>query len=180
MAIEFYPYQAAEALIEESDIEPDEAYNERDGLVRAQLTAISTASAVLGTQTFTTSDGKTETTTLKKNVYKTIHRLHASANKKNIDFAANVKNTVYNTVQFAIMEKVEAIPTKQKQETVIRWTPSQAEEADPFHALNYGKTMTLDAALKKGLGTRYGCQCGMIILNAPEEVEQAIEDLPKL
>lgn len=43
-----------------------------------------------------------------------------------------------------------------------RWLPSSAEDPDPEHQLNYGKTFTVgDGEMP---GERYGCQCGMEIL----------------
>lgn len=42
------------------------------------------------------------------------------------------------------------------------WLPSDAEEADPEHQLNYGKTFQIgDGEMP---GDRIGCQCGMEIL----------------
>lgn len=48
-----------------------------------------------------------------------------------------------------------------RRQTKLIWLPSSSENADPFHALNYGKEMTLKSALKKGLGHSYGCKCGI-------------------
>lgn len=175
--INFYPADVARNLIDETDIDEDELYNDRDGVTRAQLTLLSGASRKLGT--ITNPDGKT--TTLKENVYKTIHRLHASANKKNIDFAANVKNTMYNTIQFEVMNQLEQQTTPaDRKTTMIKWLPSTANEQDPFHALNYGKTMSMQSALDKGLGTRYGCQCGMAILSPSGDIEKFLEKSEKL
>lgn len=42
------------------------------------------------------------------------------------------------------------------------WTPSDADEPDPEHQLNYGKTFQIgDGEMP---GDRYGCRCGMDIL----------------
>ncbi len=42
------------------------------------------------------------------------------------------------------------------------WLPSDAEEADPEHQLNYGKTFQVgDGEMP---GDRFGCRCGMEIL----------------
>lgn len=177
MANDFYPYRVAESVIEESGIVFDEVYNDRDGVKREQLTVLSAASNALGT----VESSKGGNTTLKKNVYTTIHRLHASANRKNIDFAANIKNTMYNTVQFEVMNKLDDETTeKQRKDTIIKWLPSTANEQDPFHALNYGKTMSMQEALDKGLGTRYGCQCGMQIVSSPDEVDETIDNLNEI
>ena len=43
-----------------------------------------------------------------------------------------------------------------------RWLPSDAEEPDPEHQLNYGKVFQVgDGEMP---GDRYGCRCGMEIL----------------
>lgn len=41
------------------------------------------------------------------------------------------------------------------------WLPSTANEPDPLHQLNYGKTFQLGVG--EAPGDRYGCQCGMEI-----------------
>lgn len=53
------------------------------------------------------------------------------------------------------------------------WLPSSANEADPLHQLNYGKTFTLGEGDDNGEdpGDRYGCQCGMRILTDDEELD---------
>jgi len=42
------------------------------------------------------------------------------------------------------------------------WLPSDAEEPDPEHQLNYGKIFTVGVGEMPG--DRYGCRCGMNIL----------------
>ena len=42
------------------------------------------------------------------------------------------------------------------------WTPSDAEEPDPEHQLNYGKVFIIGEGEMPG--DRYGCRCGMNIL----------------
>lgn len=159
-----YPHNEAEKALEASPVNPDDVYNDRDGITRAQLTAINALPYA--------SD------TIKKNTYLTIHRLHASANKANVDFAANVKNTMVGSISSAFMQAVdENLSENQKKTTMIKWLPSSANEPDPFHALNYGKTMSLDQAIKKGLGQRYGCQCGMEILNGSKKTQENLDNL---
>lgn len=176
MSFVFSPAQVAENIIKETGIDENAVYNDRDGVTRAQLTLLSKASKTIGKVEYTNKDGKKQSSTLKDNIYKTIHRLHGSANSKNIDFAANVKNTMYNTVQFEVMNQLKAeIPEQEREETMIKWLPSTADEQDPFHALNYGKTMTMKAALDKGLGTRFGCQCGMRIIKSSKETETTLK-----
>lgn len=42
------------------------------------------------------------------------------------------------------------------------WLPSDADEPDPEHQLNYGKVFTIGVGEMPG--DRYGCRCGMEIL----------------
>jgi hypothetical protein len=42
------------------------------------------------------------------------------------------------------------------------WLPSDADEPDPEHQLNYGKTFQIGVGEMPG--ERYGCKCGMNIL----------------
>lgn len=49
------------------------------------------------------------------------------------------------------------------------WLPSDADEPDPEHQLNYGKTFTIgDGEMP---GERYGCRCGMEILVKQTELD---------
>ncbi len=43
-----------------------------------------------------------------------------------------------------------------------RWLPSDADEPDPEHQLNYGETFQIGVGEMPG--ERYGCRCGMEIL----------------
>ena len=48
------------------------------------------------------------------------------------------------------------------------WLPSDAEEPDPEHQLNYGKTFTIGEGEMPN--DRYGCRCGMEILVKESEL----------
>jgi hypothetical protein len=50
------------------------------------------------------------------------------------------------------------------------WLPSDAENPDPFHQLNYGKKFKIGRGEMPG--DRYGCRCGMEVL-----VEETILDV---
>ncbi len=65
---------------------------------------------------------------------------------------------VQNEVVFQVSEEIK---TKYEGE-FYTWLPSDAEEPDPEHQLNYG----LEFQIGKGEqpGDRYGCRCGMEIL----------------
>lgn len=144
--MKIYPHELAAQYLAAIGVSYDAIYNDDDGIKRAQLNILS---------------GAFFYRELKKNAYKTIHRLHASANRKNLDFAANLKNTLEGTVSAGLMETLDSsIPVAEQKKIMGTWLPSSADEQDPFHALNYGKTMSLYEARKRGLGTRWGCQCG--------------------
>lgn len=149
--MKFYPAELASRYLALIGVNYESIYNDDNGMTRAQLSILS------GARFFKD---------IKGNAYKTIHRLHASANRKNIDFGANLKNTLEGTVSAGIMEKLDdTLTAAEQKKIIIKWLPSSADEQDPFHALNYGKTMTLYDARKKGLGTRYGCQCGFEVVS---------------
>lgn len=144
--MKIFPHELAAQYLAFIGVNYAKIYNDENGMTRAQLNILS------GAKFFKD---------IKGNAYKTIHRLHASANRKNIDFGANLKNTLEGTVSAGIMEAIDNnIPESEQKKIIGTWLPSSADEQDPFHALNYGKTMSLYDARKKGLGTRWGCQCG--------------------
>ena len=65
---------------------------------------------------------------------------------------------VQNEVVFQVHELI-----KQKYEgEKYEWLPSDADEPDPEHQLNYGKIFTVGVGEMPG--ERYGCKCGMNIL----------------
>ena len=49
------------------------------------------------------------------------------------------------------------------------WLPSDADEPDPEHQLNYGKVFTVGEGEMPG--DRYGCRCGMEILVKESKLE---------
>lgn len=65
-----------------------------------------------------------------------------------------VQNEIVFQVSDAIKERYHG--------ELFEWVPSSAEEPDPEHQLNYGKTFRIgDGEMP---GERPGCQCGMNIL----------------
>ena len=65
-------------------------------------------------------------------------------------------------VQNAVIYQVATeIKTQYKGEQ-YEWLPSDAEEPDPEHQLNYGKIFVVGE--QEDPGERYGCRCGMRIL----------------
>ncbi|WKV32901.1 hypothetical protein MAC3UK_0014 [Bdellovibrio phage MAC3UK] len=88
--------------------------------------------------------------------------------------AALVKNPkqliqrVQNSLIFQISEKIKEKYRGEKYE----WLPSDAEEPDPEHQLNYGKIFIVGERDYEGreFGTN-GCKCGMRILTKDEDLE---------
>lgn len=67
-------------------------------------------------------------------------------------------NRVQNEV---VLQIAGEIKEKYRGET-YKWLPSDAEEPDPEHQLNYGKVFVIgDGEMP---GDRFGCRCGMEIL----------------
>lgn len=70
-----------------------------------------------------------------------------------------------NEVLFQVSELIKENYTGEQYE----WLPSDAEEPDPEHQLNYGKIFTVgDGEMP---GERYGCRCGMNILVKQTQLE---------
>lgn len=65
---------------------------------------------------------------------------------------------IQNNAVYEIAQGIKENYTGEKYE----WLPSDAEEPDPEHQLNYGKIFTIGEGEMPG--DRYGCKCGMNIL----------------
>jgi hypothetical protein len=65
---------------------------------------------------------------------------------------------VQNEIVFQISKEIKY----QYQGEKYRWLPSDADEPDPEHQLNYGKTFVVGEGEMPG--ERIGCKCGMEIL----------------
>lgn len=78
-----------------------------------------------------------------------------------IDSPKQLVQRVQNEVLFQVKEEIK---TKYAGE-MARWLPSDAEEPDPEHQLNYGKTYVVGEGINgEEPGDRYGCRCGVEIL----------------
>lgn len=67
-----------------------------------------------------------------------------------------------------VLQVTERIGEKYAGEFYI-WLPSDADEPDPEHQLNYGKTFRVGEGEMPG--ERYGCRCGMEILVDEKQLE---------
>lgn len=65
---------------------------------------------------------------------------------------------VQNEVVFQVSQEIKS----QYQGERYEWLPSDADEPDPEHQLNYGKIFVVGEGEMPG--ERYGCKCGMRIL----------------
>ena len=75
-----------------------------------------------------------------------------------LDDPAQLIQRVQNEVVFQVVGEIK----DQYSGEFYIWTPSDADEPDPEHQLNYGKKFQIgDGEMP---GDRYGCRCGMDIL----------------
>lgn len=74
---------------------------------------------------------------------------------------ANPKQLIQRVRNSVLWQITQGIKEKYKGEK-YRWLPSEANEPDPEHQLNYGKTFIVGQGEMPG--DRPGCQCGIEIL----------------
>lgn len=72
------------------------------------------------------------------------------------------KKLMVHRVQSAIVSQISDEIADKYQGEFFKWLPSDADEPDPEHQLNYGKTFQFGDGEKPG--DRFGCRCGMDIL----------------
>lgn len=151
--MDIYPDEIARKWLDRQGIDWEALANGRGGLAAAQLKVLRDAARFFGVPE------------LVKNARATIARveqsqvLQATRSRKEgrAIYARNLYNTVVGTLSTAITEQYMEAAGDGK---LLKWLPSDAEEIDPHHALNYGKVMKVETAKAKELGTRYGCKCG--------------------
>lgn len=72
---------------------------------------------------------------------------------------------VQNEVVYQVTQEIRSTYAGERYE----WTPSDAEEPDPEHQLNYGKIFVIGEGEQPG--DRIGCRCGMNILVNETQLE---------
>ena len=72
---------------------------------------------------------------------------------------------VQNEIVFQVSQEIRSSYEGEKYE----WLPSDADEPDPEHQLNYGKVFVVGEGEMPG--ERIGCRCGMRILTNETELE---------
>lgn len=81
---------------------------------------------------------------------------------KAFDEAVNDNKLLINRVQNTVVNEVAKEIKDQYRGEYYTWLPSDANEPDPVHQLNYGKRFQIGKGEMPG--DRYGCRCGMAIL----------------
>lgn len=76
--------------------------------------------------------------------------------------ALSGKKQLIQRVQNAAVSEIAGEIKEQYRGEFYEWLPSDAEEPDPEHQLNYGKVFQIGVGEMPG--DRYGCKCGMNIL----------------
>lgn len=155
-----YPYTMAGNLLDWFGIDFERIYNEQGGMQREQLKLINKYSILMDA---------------KSNAYMTIKRLEKSKNKSNLDFAANIKNTMTGTLSSEIVQTLSK--SEHADEMIIEWQPSSSKHERRTHALHYGKRMTIKQAEKLGLGVEYNCQCGMKFVSGQKHAQPLINKI---
>lgn len=85
------------------------------------------------------------------------------------EIALNDKALMVQRVQNAAVQQItKKVKVNYGGEDYI-WLPSDADEPDPVHQLNYGLRFTVGVG--EAPGDRYGCQCGMKILTDEDTLE---------
>lgn len=74
-----------------------------------------------------------------------------------VDDPKQLIQRVQNEVVFQVSQEIR----RKYRGAKYTWLPSDADEPDPRHQLNYGKVFTIGRGEMPG--ERYGCRCGMLI-----------------
>lgn len=156
MAIRFHPKELAKKLTPKRTIEK---------LVNRNLTVNRAAVTMLTRQDFL-SKKKLETIAIRViNQYKETYaeELDAGLSKTEaFEEAVNGRKQMVNRVQGALVFEITKDVKKEYRGEFYEWLPSEANEPDPLHQLNYGEVFQLGKG--EAPGDRFGCQCGMNIL----------------
>ncbi len=155
MAIRFHPRELAEKLL------PDKAVKK---LVTKRLTLNRATLNILSRADILTKP------TLEKVALKVIKGYKAAYEDQRdsgatvaeaTEEAVNEQKLMLSRVQGAAAHEIAKEVKNQYHGEFYTWLPSDANEPDPLHQLNYGKTFQIGVG--EAPGDRYGCQCGMEI-----------------
>lgn len=89
--------------------------------------------------------------------------------KEIIEEQSLLRDRMENLVVYNEVQKIKEVATGK----FYRWIPSDAEHPDPEHQLLYGKVFPVGEGDKDGNmpGERYGCRCGMELLDV-EDIDE--------
>lgn len=103
-----------------------------------------------------------------QNVVNAYQERVSEGDTKKSDLLDDPKQLIQRVQNEVILQVADGIKTNYEGEFYV-WLPSDAEEPDPEHQLNYGKTFQVgDGEMP---GDRYGCRCGMEILVKETKLE---------
>lgn len=156
MAIRFHPREFAKKLAPKKTIQK---------LVKGNLT-VNRAAATMLSQSGVLKKKTLEEVAIKvingyKEKYGNLRNEGATASEAKEE-ALNGKKQLVERVQSAATHEVSKKVKKEYRGEFYEWLPSDADEPDPIHQLNYGEVFQLGKG--EAPGDRYGCQCGMNIL----------------
>lgn len=134
-------------------------------LLSKTVTLKKTALSFIDSIDFINSKRVTEVALKTVKGYKARLRADTVTKSELLDDPAQLIQRVQNEV---VLQISEAIADKYDGEKYV-WLPSDADEPDPEHQLNYGKTFTIGEGEMPG--DRYGCRCGMEILVKQTKLE---------
>ena len=153
MAIRFSPTEFLKKALPEKQVAK---------LVTQKLTLNKAAVRALGTDVLSKR-------TLERVALKVIKSYKATYEEKTLAETLNDKALMIQRVQNAAAWEVsQEIQAKYEGEFYI-WIPSDADEPDPEHQLNYGKKFKFGVG--EAPGDRYGCRCGSEILVSETKLE---------
>lgn len=163
MAIRFLPSEFLKKAAPKKTVEK---------LVTQKLTLNRTAVTMLS-KSGVLSKKKLETVALK--VIKSYKKIYGDFRDEGLSKTASVeealagKKLMVQRVQNAVVFEVAEDVKREYRGEFYEWLPSDANEPDPLHQLNYGKIFQLGVG--EAPGDRYGCKCGMNILVDESQLE---------
>lgn len=172
MSLLFYPEKETKRILKKYGIDYDNLYSsDLSSITKADKAALRRLSPELY-----------------RNIMRTVKKLNKSAEKKeklkqpnHLKYDTNIERTAINTIQFQMMNEIESKEKERikngESETMVKVLPSRAKEQDVYHARFYGRKMTLTRALEIGITVRYGCKCGLEIINNTETVKEVVRNV---
>lgn len=169
MAFSFYPERFIKQILEKNGIDSNDLYSSRAsaGITKKNKSALRRFSM-----------------TLYFSVMRFIKKINKSKEKKAGDaYDASIERSVIQTSQYQIMTNLNEQEKERKKagkaETMVKILPSRAKEQDVYHARFYGRVMPLSDAVDLGITTRYGCKCGLQVMNNEADFKNVVNKFNK-